>query len=267
MGLTVAARSAKRGGRISPGAAKLMEKLDVAYHVADHISEARCGVILDRLRSELAEPRRVPPVAGGRSSDPWWRGRDPWAKEEAAAGAKEEAAAKAKQEAAARAKPGAAAEANAEAAAKGKEEASPKANEEAAAEAAKEEAAKANREAAAKAAEEAATRAKEEAAAKAKEEAAAEAAKEEAAAKAEEEAAFQAAKEEAATKAKEAADGAATLKAAKEASEVRRGVLLGLIANISGAGHALVHEIHAHDSVDALERLYRHFLGKAKREM
>ena len=59
IGLTVAARSAKRWGRISPGAAKLMEKLDIAYHVADHISDARCGVILDRLRGELAGPRRA----------------------------------------------------------------------------------------------------------------------------------------------------------------------------------------------------------------
>jgi len=57
IGLTVAARAAKRKGLISSGASKLMERLDVAFHFNDHATESRCRSILGRLNRELAGSR------------------------------------------------------------------------------------------------------------------------------------------------------------------------------------------------------------------
>ena len=52
-GLTVAARHAKRCGRIQSGTAKWLEKLDVTFHVNTHISGARSRAFYARLRADL----------------------------------------------------------------------------------------------------------------------------------------------------------------------------------------------------------------------
>lgn len=55
-GLTAAARMARRQGRIKPSTARRLERLDVAWAWARHVTVARAAQMVTLLRDELGEP-------------------------------------------------------------------------------------------------------------------------------------------------------------------------------------------------------------------
>ena len=83
-GLTVAARAAKRGGRISAATARRLERIDVSAHYSRHITDAKVALFTGELESELRWGPRPAARAPGRqrppsTEDPWHTGSDPWA--------------------------------------------------------------------------------------------------------------------------------------------------------------------------------------------
>ena len=93
MGLTVAAREARRQRRITPTLARKLERLDIATHFAQHINAVKIEAVQAWLEEELtaSQPRvdgepaslaAVPAV----SPDPWWQGADPWSSHRAEQG-------------------------------------------------------------------------------------------------------------------------------------------------------------------------------------
>ena len=71
IGLTVAARSAKRAGIISPAQAKRLERLDISLHFVRHLTSQRAASILETLTKEVqASATPSPPGPVPRSGDP-----------------------------------------------------------------------------------------------------------------------------------------------------------------------------------------------------
>ena len=79
-GLTVAAREARRLGRVSPGLMRKLERVDIAMHYAQHISMAKVAALTDRLERELVASQSMAKSL----EDPWWTAPDPWAPASAA---------------------------------------------------------------------------------------------------------------------------------------------------------------------------------------
>ena len=77
VGLTVAAREARRRRRVSPYLARKLERIDVAMHYSQHITPAKVGSLLAVLNGELRQTE--PWVYPSPAEDPWLSSPDPWA--------------------------------------------------------------------------------------------------------------------------------------------------------------------------------------------
>ena len=64
-GLSVAARAARRAGRISPGLAKKLERLDLAAHFARHATAQKVRILADALDAELRQTDKGTSVVAG----------------------------------------------------------------------------------------------------------------------------------------------------------------------------------------------------------